>query len=114
MHELAVTESILKTSLEYAEKEQAKKVTDVFLVIGKLSSYVDDSIQFYWDYVSKDTICCKSLLHFDRIPAKMLCLDCQTEFVLTDDLSPCPKCGSARLRILTGDEFRIDSIQIEK
>ena len=49
MHELAVTESILKTSLEYAEKEQAKKVTDVFLVIGKLSSYVDDSIQFYWD-----------------------------------------------------------------
>lgn len=114
MHELAVTESILKTSLEYADKEQAKRVTDVFLVIGKLSSYVDDSIQFYWDYVSKDTICSKSKLHFDRIPARMLCLDCHTEFVLTDDLSPCPKCGSAQLKILTGEEFRIDSIQIEK
>jgi len=114
MHELAVTESILKTSLEYAEKEQAKKVTDVFLVIGKLSSYVDDSIQFYWDYVTRDTICSKSLLHFERIPAKMLCLDCQNEYLLGDDLAPCPKCRSSRLKILTGDEFQIDSIQIEK
>jgi hydrogenase nickel incorporation protein HypA/HybF len=114
MHELAVTESILQTSIEYAEKEQAKRVTDVFLVIGKLSSFVDDSIQFYWDYVAKDTICNKALLHFDRLPARLLCNDCQTEFVLSDDLTPCPKCGSARLKILTGDEFRIDSIQIEK
>jgi hydrogenase nickel incorporation protein HypA/HybF len=114
MHELAITESILNTSLEYAEKEQAKKVTDVFLVIGKLSNYVDDSIQFYWDYVTKDTICNKSLLHFERIPAKMRCNVCKNEFLLGDDLSPCPQCGSSRLVILTGDEFRIDSIQIEK
>ena len=114
MHELAVTESILKTSLEYALKEQAKKVTDVFLVIGKLSSYVDDSIQFYWDFVSKDSICSKAKLHFERIPARLLCKDCQAEFTLTDDLSPCPNCGSSRLNILSGDEFRIDSIQIEK
>ncbi len=114
MHELAVTESILKTSLEYAQKEQAKKVTDVYLVIGKLSSYVDDSIQFYWDFVAKDTLCNKALLHFERIPARMLCQDCQTEFVLGDDLSPCPTCGGSKLKILSGDEFRIDSIQIEK
>ena len=114
MHELAVTENILKTSLEYAEKEQAKKVTDVFLVIGKLSSFVDDSIQFYWDFISKDTICHKAILHFERIPAKLKCNDCQNEFQLGGDLTPCPRCGSAKLNILTGDEFRIDSIQIEK
>jgi hydrogenase nickel incorporation protein HypA/HybF len=114
MHELAITESILKTSMEYAVKEKARKVTDVFLIIGKLSSYVDDSIQFYWDYVSKNTICSKSVLHFERISAKMKCSDCQIEFILNEELTPCPTCGSSRLKIISGDEFQIDSILIEK
>ncbi len=57
MHELSVTENILKITLEYAEKEKATKVTDIYLNIGQLSSIVDDSVQFYWDLIAKDTIC---------------------------------------------------------
>jgi len=36
MHELAVTESILKTALEYATREKATSVTDLYLKIGVL------------------------------------------------------------------------------
>ena len=113
MHELAVTESILKTAVEYAEKSNAIKVTEINLVIGKLSSFVDDSISFYWDFVSKNSICQGAVLHFERPPARLLCQDCHNEYVLEDSLTPCPICESAKIKILSGDEFRIDSIQIE-
>ena len=57
MHELPVTESILEIALQYGEENDATRVADLFLVIGQLSSVVDESVQFYWDIISRDTIC---------------------------------------------------------
>jgi hydrogenase nickel incorporation protein HypA/HybF len=114
MHELSVTESVLEIACKHAEKAKAKKVTDIYLVIGRLSSIVDDSVHFYWNVISKDTICEDANLHFKRVPARLVCLDCQTEYTLEDELTPCPNCGSARVRILSGDEFNLESIEIER
>jgi hydrogenase nickel incorporation protein HypA/HybF len=113
MHELSVTEAILNTTIKYAQKERANRVTDIYLVIGDLSSIVDDCIQFYWEILSKDTICKNSKLHFDRIPGKMKCLDCKYEYNLKGELMPCPKCASLNLKVIAGTEFNLDSIEIE-
>ena len=114
MHELAITESILSIASVYALKAGATRVTDLYLVVGRLSSLVDDSVQFYWDILSQNTICANSLLHFERIPAKILCLDCSNEFILSDELSPCPKCGGLKIKVVSGEEFSLNSIEIEK
>ena len=114
MHELAVTESILSIAEKHALQAEASRVTDIHIVIGKLASIVDDSVQFYWDIVSQDTICANALLHFERIPAKILCLDCSNEFILSDELSPCPKCGGLKIKVVSGEEFSLNSIEIEK
>jgi hydrogenase nickel incorporation protein HypA/HybF len=114
MHELSVTENVLEIACRHAEKAQAKKVTDIYLVIGKLSSIVDDSVAFYWDIISKETLCEDSVLHFKRIPAELVCQDCGTQYTLEDDLTPCPNCHSARVRVVSGDEFNLDSIEIER
>ncbi len=114
MHELSVTESVLDIACKHAEKAQAKKVTDIHLVIGKLSSIVDDSIQFYWNVISKDTLCEDAVLHFKRLPAVLVCLDCNTRYTLEDDLIPCPNCQSARVRVVSGDEFNLESIEIQR
>lgn len=113
MHELAVTESILKITTRYALQEQASRVTDVFLVIGDLSSIIDDSVQFYWDFITKDTVCAQSILHFHRITAKAKCKACGHEYHLKE-LMPCPTCNSALFKIIEGEEFYVDSIQITK
>jgi len=113
VHELSVTESILNAAISHAQKVNAKKVTDLNLVIGSLSSIVDDSVQFYWEMISKGTLCEGSQLHFKRINARLRCLDCSSEYELESELQPCPKCSSMNIKILSGDEFRLESIEIQ-
>jgi len=114
MHELSVTENVLEIALSHANASLAKKVTDIYLVIGQLSSIVDDSVQFYWDYISENTICAGAKLHFNRIPAKFRCINCDHEFQMKDELTSCPNCGSMQTTIISGEEFYVDSIEIEK
>jgi hydrogenase nickel incorporation protein HypA/HybF len=114
MHELSVTESVLEIASKHAQEAQATRVTDIHLVIGRLSSIIDESVEFYWDIISKNTICEDAQLHFKRLSAKLVCLECEQEYTLSDELTPCPHCGSARVRLLSGDEFHLESIEIQR
>ncbi len=113
MHELSVTENVLKIALHYAEGEGATRITDLYLLIGQLSSIVDDSVQFYWDIISRDTIAEGATLHFERIPMQMLCLDCAQTYHPHPGTLACPHCGSTHVQVAGGDEFRLESIGIE-
>ncbi len=112
MHELSVTTNILEIACRHGEEANATKVTDLYLVIGALSSIVDDSIQFYWDTITRDTLCEGATLHFDRIPAQLLCLDCNESYALPGELTPCPNCASGRVKVQSGNEFYLDRIEI--
>lgn len=114
MHELAVSQSILEIAVKYAQQAQASRVSDLYLVIGRLSSIVDDLVQFYWEILTEDTLCAGSKLHFKRVPAQMICLNCGKEYLLDRALEPCPDCGSAKVKVVSGDQFFLDSIEIEK
>ena len=114
MHELAVTESLLDIAVRHATQAGATRVTDLYIVLGQLSSIVDDSVQFYWDMVSEGTLCAGARLHFERVPATLTCLDCGTTYALGAELSACPQCGGSRVRVASGEEFRLDSIGVER
>ena len=113
MHELAITEQIADIAIRHGEKNAAEKITDLYLVIGELSSVIDDSVQFYWNLITEDTICEGAKLHFKRIPARFLCKGCGHNYGLEEgELVPCPKCKSTKMEILEGKEFHLDSINI--
>ncbi len=114
MHELPVTENLLEITLRHAGQANAKKVTDLYLVIGQLSSIIDDSIQFYWDIVSQDTIAEGALLHFRRIPTRMMCRACGHQYSPSGDDFACPECQSTQIQITSGDEFFLESINIDE
>ncbi|MFC2013608.1 hydrogenase maturation nickel metallochaperone HypA [Chloroflexota bacterium] len=73
MHELSVTQSILDIALEKAEEAQASRVIRINLVIGELSSIIDDCIQFYFDFLSSDSMANGATLSFTRIPIQVCC-----------------------------------------
>lgn len=113
MHELPVTQSILKIALEHAEKAKAGRVVGLNLVIGELATMVDDSIQFYWEIIAKDTIAEKATLLFRRVPAQLECLSCSETYHPADGELACPKCGSLQVKIIAGEEFLLESIDVE-
>ena len=113
MHELAVTESILNIAVQHASRAGAVRVSGLNLVIGQLASIVDDSVQFYWDMISEGTICAGAQLHFERRPATLKCLDCEQAYALDGALTDCPNCHSVRIKVITGEEFFVESIEIE-
>lgn len=112
MHELAVTESLLEIALRHAQTAGAAKIADLHIVVGQLSSIVDDSVQFYWDFVSKDTPAEGARLHFRRITAEFICQDCARRYTLADGELGCPGCGSANVKVAAGEEFYLEAIEV--
>ena len=80
MHELSVTENILEIVRSHAERASAKKVTDIYLVIGQLSSILDDSVQFYWDLMTKETVAEGANTALPPVPILIQCKDCKNSY----------------------------------
>ena len=113
MHELSVTQSVLDIALEHAKVAQAEKITRINLVIGEMSSIVDDCVQFYFDFISKGGIASNATLSFHRIPTQVRCRNCATTFSPKETDWECPNCGEWNVEITAGQEFYIDSIEVE-
>jgi hydrogenase nickel incorporation protein HypA/HybF len=113
MHELGITENIVNITLAKADEAQASKVLKINLVIGELSGFVADCIQFYFDTLSKDTIAQGAALHFETVSAELRCRNCSTVFRPQDTVWACPKCGSRSAEIFKGRELYIESVEVE-
>jgi len=113
MHELSVTESLLDIALKHARNAKAAHITDIYLVIGQLASVIDDSVQFYWDIISKDTIAEGAELHFKRLQTEFVCKECKYQYQPIEKDFSCPSCASSNIEILTGREFYVESIEIK-
>lgn len=112
MHELAIMENILETALHHAQSAGTARITDLYLVLGQLSSVGEDSAQFYWNTISQNTLAGGAQLHFRHISAELLCMNCQSRFPYTEAICVCPACGSEKVRIASGGEFYLESIAI--
>ena len=113
MHELAITEEILRIALEHAERADARRITGIRIVVGDLSTVVDDSVQFYFDFLSPGTIAEGAQLHFHRLAARFRCRQCGCEFEPHDMDWRCPHCQSLGGEVIAGREFYLDSMEVE-
>ena len=110
MHELSLTENLLDVTLKNAG---AKKVVHVNLLIGEFSHEREEAIRFYWDDLAKGTSAENAQLLFKFVDAEMKCLECETIFHPDDEASFCPNCDSYRLTLLSGDDVKLESIDVE-
>jgi len=108
-----VTQSILDIALQHAEKAGASRITRIDLVIGEMSGIVDESIQFYFDFLSKDSIAAGATLAFDRRPAVFRCRECGTTYHPEGLDWICPACEAFTFEVVSGRECQIASIQVD-
>ncbi|NLE45547.1 MAG: hydrogenase maturation nickel metallochaperone HypA [Chloroflexi bacterium] len=113
MHELSVTQSILDIALRHAENAGARRITRLNLVIGDLAGIIDESVQFYWDIIGRDTIAEGAELCFERRPAVLRCVGCGHTYPMDGLEYSCPICHAEHIVVVGGKEFQLESIEVE-
>ena len=113
MLELGITENIVNIALAKAGEAQASRISQINVVIGEMSGFVADCIQFYFDSLSRDTIAQGAVLHFELVPAQLRCRNCSTVFSPQDTIWSCPECRGQSVEISKGRELYIESIEVE-
>ncbi len=113
MHELPAVEAMIATLDEESEKNGIKRIEEIYLTIGELSSYVGECIELYFDLLSAGHSCEGAKLFFTHTRARFRCISCGNEFDHDRDFT-CPVCGGeGRLIPGTGKEFLISRIKGE-
>jgi hydrogenase nickel incorporation protein HypA/HybF len=113
MHELSITQNILSIAVEKAKAAKSNKVTRINIVIGELSGIVDESVQFYFEIIRKDTIAAEASLSFNRKPILLRCRNCGTEYSPKELDWNCPNCKEQNGEIISGRECHVESIEVE-
>jgi hydrogenase nickel incorporation protein HypA/HybF len=116
MHELPITESILKIVLKHAERNHVGKVMSISLRVGKLSDLEDEWIQRYFDYLSKGTVAEEAKLKIERTPIMVQCNACSTSYEVEmahigDTV--CPDCGEKDGKLISGREYYIKDMEVQ-
>ena len=113
MHELSITQSILSIALEKADKAKAGKITRINITLGELSGIVGECVQFYFDFLSKDTIASEASLSIERMPTQLRCRNCATVFSPDNTDWVCPGCREQTIDVISGREAYVNSIEVE-
>ncbi len=113
MHELGVTEALVKIAKETAEHHHAKKVTQMRIVMGELSTYVPECVQEYFNMLAEDTPAAGCELVFRIEEARCRCTKCEKVFRPAHMSFACPECGSFKTEIEAGKDLYVEDMDIE-
>lgn len=114
MHEMSLTEGVVRILEEQAAQHGFAKVKTVWLEIGELSSVDPESMAFCFDAVTKGSaVADGARLEIVRIPGQAFCLGCGESVAVANRFDPCPKCGGFGLRVTQGEEMRIKELEVE-
>ena len=114
MHEYPVTQQIVQVAVETGNKNSALKVTKIVIVVGELSGFIGESIQMYFDILSKGTIAENAQIIIQPVKPKLRCSLCGIYFERKLYSFLCPECGGDGHPSEIGKEFYIENIEIEK
>jgi len=113
MHELSIALNIVEIAEENVAQSNLHSITEIKLVVGKLSGVVYEALEFAMDEAVKNTILEDAKITITRISGKAKCDSCAHEFDVEDIYTPCPKCQSFMNEIIQGNELRVESLIAE-
>jgi hydrogenase nickel incorporation protein HypA/HybF len=111
MHELSLAGAVVATVERHA---RGRPVAVVNLRIGRLRQVVPDSLEFYFGFVAKGTVCEGARVEIEEVPAQLRCEACGKRWELAAPPFQCPDCGGVELGVEGGDELEVESIEMEE
>ncbi|HWD85042.1 MAG TPA: hydrogenase maturation nickel metallochaperone HypA [Solirubrobacteraceae bacterium] len=111
MHELSLSSAIIDTAVKHAD---GRKVTLVNLRVGQLRQVIPETLHFYFQFVARGTLCDGARLEQEVIEPWLRCERCEREWPIDLPAFRCPGCGASQVRIVRGNEFEVESIEVEE
>jgi hydrogenase nickel incorporation protein HypA/HybF len=110
MHELSLASAIVNTVAKHAT---GRRVTAVDLRVGKLRQVIPGTLEWYFEFVARDSVCDGAVLRLEVVPAVLRCRPCEHEWEIEIPAFRCPVCGGSEVSIASGNEFEVESIEVE-
>jgi hydrogenase nickel incorporation protein HypA/HybF len=111
MHELSISSAVVDTVVAHAA---GRKVSVVTMTVGAFRQVVPDSLDFYFEIVSRGTVCEGARLEQVLVPLRLGCKRCGEEWEPELPAFRCPGCESSEVEVLRGDELEVESIEVEE
>jgi hydrogenase nickel incorporation protein HypA/HybF len=77
----------------------------IYLIVGELSGVVKEAVDFYFSFLSRDTIAENASLFYMHIPAQLRCRNCNAVFSPEKLDFHCPSCNEQQVEIISGREL---------
>jgi hydrogenase nickel incorporation protein HypA/HybF len=111
VHELALSSAIVNTVVKHAA---GRPVSVVTLRVGELRQVVPDTLEFYFAIVAEGTVCEGARLEQELLPARLRCEACARAWEIEIPVFRCPGCGTSAVEVVSGNEFEVESIEVEE
>jgi hydrogenase nickel incorporation protein HypA/HybF len=112
MHGPYAIQSILAKALLKA-RESSKRVRGLHFALGEISELDPTSIREQWEELSQGALAGQAQLHFRSIKAEVQCMACFQKYHPLEGKIHCPYCGSFGAKVLSGEEFYLESIEFD-
>jgi hydrogenase nickel incorporation protein HypA/HybF len=111
VHELSLSSAVVNTVVRHAA---GRRVSVVNLRVGQLRQVIPDSLEFYFEFVARGTVCEGARLEHELIEARLRCRPCEREWGIDVPAVRCPTCGGGDVEVAGGNEFEVESIEVEE
>ena len=109
MHELSLCEAIARKA---GERAGGRPVCRVVIRVGHLRQVVPDAMEFSWMMLTDGTGLDGCRLEIEQVPATVDCRACGAKTTLAAPILSCGSCDSSNVKLVTGEELMVVSLEI--
>ncbi len=112
MHELSIAQALVEQVEEVRSSNGGRAVVSVGLRVGSWRLVVPESLDFYYQALTRGTPLQGSVLEIETVEARGRCVPCGEVFGVEGPLILCPACGSLGGDLVAGQELDLVSVEL--
>ncbi|MBR2209745.1 MAG: hydrogenase maturation nickel metallochaperone HypA [Synergistaceae bacterium] len=117
MYEFSLTNSVARTVIELCRDNDWKKVRRIMVKVGGIRRINPELMSFLFMAMAKGTPAEEAILSVLVIPVTLYCNSCGRTSICEEEQDvqfECPACGSKNVQLVSGLEFNIEVLEVEK
>lgn len=112
MHECSIVQEIVNIASDKTREYGPQRVEQISLVVGELTGFREEWLQFYFDVIAKGTAVEGARLNVTYVKPQMQCSECGMLFERERFSFDCPECKAPGVMTKIGSELYIDTMEL--